>query len=254
MESDFHNWLLVFVRAGAFISILPIFTMLNVPVQLRVAVAAMLAVLVAPTLPPFAPTHLNLFDWVELFFKEIAAGLTIGFVTRMVFFASDFAGQLAANEMGLTMASILDPLNGHPTQAPGMVMFLLTCVLMMSLDMHHWLLTGFQYTYTLLPIGGAHLHEALFANILAHTSKVFLVGLQIAGPLIAASFLAMLLLGFLGRLVPQMNVFSESFGVRIVCGLAVFALTIEISAQHILNYMRRLPEDMMLVAQFLGAS
>ncbi len=94
--------------------------------------------------------------------------------------------------------------------------------------------------------------KSLFTNILDHTSRVFLVGVQIAGPLIAASFLAMLLLGFLGRLVPQMNIFAESFSMRIACGLAVFAFTMEISAQHILNGLRRLPEDMMRVAQFLG--
>ena len=252
MDWDLNNWMLVFVRAGAFLSILPIFTMLNVPVQMRVALAALLAVLVAPTLPPSALTRLELFDWVGLLAREVLCGLLIGFVTRMVFFASDFAGQLVANEMGLNLASVFDPVNARPTQAPGMVMFLLTCVMMMSLDMHHWLLTGFQYTYTLVPIGGAGLREALFGNLLDHTSRVFLVGLQIASPLIAASFLALLLLGFLGRLVPQMNVFAESFTVRITCGLLVFAFTLQISAQHILNGLRRLPHDMMLVAQFLG--
>ena len=244
---------MVFVRAGAFLTILPSFTMLYVPVQMRIALAAMLAVLVAPTLPPFPFTHLALFDWVGLIAREIMCGLLIGFVTRMVFFASDFAGQLIANEMGLTLASVFDPVNARPTQAPGMVMFLLTCVMMMSLDMHHWLLTGFRHTYTVVPIGGAGLHEALFTNILDHTSRVFLVGLQIASPLIAASFLALLLLGFLGRLVPQMNVFAESFVVRVTCGLLVFAFTLQISAQHILNSLHRLPQDMMRVAQFLGA-
>jgi flagellar biosynthesis protein FliR len=103
-----------------------------------------------------------------------------------------------------------------------------------------------------VPIGRAGLREALFVNILEHTSRVFLVGLQIAGPLIAASLLALLLLGFLGRLVPQMNIFAESFSVRITCGLLVFAFTLQISAQHILNGLRRLPQDMMRVAQFLG--
>jgi flagellar biosynthesis protein FliR len=133
-----------------------------------------------------------------------------------------------------------------------MVLFLLTCVMMMSLDMHHWLLTGFQYTYTMVPIGGAGLREALFANVLNHTSRVFLVGLQIASPLIASSMLSLLLLGFLGRLVPQMNIFSESFAIRITCGLLVFAFTLQISAQHILNGLHRLPEDMLRVARFLG--
>jgi flagellar biosynthetic protein FliR len=181
-------------------------------------------------------------------------GLVIGFVTRMIFFATDLAGQLISNEMGLNLASIFDPLNAHPTQAPGMVMLLLTCVLMMTLDMHHWLLTGFQQTYALMPIGGAGLNEGLFVEILNHTSRVFLVGLQIASPLIAASFLALILLGFLGRLVPQMNVFAESFTVRITCGLLVFAFTLQISAQHIINGLHRLPQDMLRIAQFLHAA
>jgi flagellar biosynthesis protein FliR len=252
VDWDLNNWMLVFVRAGAFLTILPIFTMLNVPVQMRIVLAALLAVLVAPTLPPFPITGLSLFGWVGLIVREIGCGLLIGFVTRMVFFASDFAGQLISNEMGLSLASVFDPVNARPTQAPGMVMMLLTSVMMMSLDMHHWLLTGFRHTYTLVPIGGAGLSEALFTNILDHTSRVFVVGLQIAGPLIAASFLALILLGFLGRLVPQMNVFAESFTVRIGCGLLVFALTLQITAQHILNGLHRLPQDMMRVAQFLG--
>jgi len=254
MDGDFNNWLLVFVRAGAFLSILPLFTMLNVPVQVRVVFAAMMALLVAPTLPPFPHHQLVVLDWIGLFAQETICGLVIGFVTRMVFFVADFAGQLISNEMGLSMASVFDPVNGRPTQVPALLMFLLTCVMMMSLDMHHWLLTGFQYTYTLAPIGGTRLQEALFDCILQHTSRVFLVGLQIAGPLIAASFLAMLLLGFLGRLVPQMNIFAESFAIRVACGLSVLALTLEISAQHLLNCLHRLPNDMMRVAQFLHGS
>ena len=252
MPWDFNNWMLVLVRAGAFLGTLPLFTMLNVPVRVRVALAGLLAVLIAPTLPPFALQHLAFLDWLGLFAREALSGLALGFVTRMVFFASDFAGQIMGNEMGLNLAAIVDPLNGRTTQLPSMVMFVLTCMMMMTLDMHHWLLTGFQYTYTLVPIGGVQLHEMLFTNILDHTSRVFVVGVQIAGPMMAASFLAMLLLGFLGRLVPQMNVFAESFTVRIACGLTVFGLTMEISAQHILNGLHRLPEDMMRVAQFLG--
>jgi flagellar biosynthetic protein FliR len=252
MTWDFLNWMLVFVRAGAFFSILPIFTMLNIPVQFRVMMAALLGVLIAPTLPPFPFAQLTLFDWVWLFAREMSYGVLLGFVTRMVFYASDFAGQLVANELGLNLASVFDPSSGQPSQAPAFIMFLLTCIMMMSLDMHHWLITGFQYTYALAPIGGQQLREGLFTLIVDHTARVFLIGLQIAGPLIAASFLVMLLIGFLGRLVPQMNVFAESFSVRLACGLAVLAFTLQISAQHILNCLRRLPEDMIRVAQAMG--
>jgi flagellar biosynthesis protein FliR len=57
----------------------------------------------------------------------------------------------------------------------------------------------------------------------------------------------------LGRAVPQMNVFSESFAFRIMAGLFVFAVTLPLIGQHMANALRRLPDDMMRVAQWLGA-
>src|SRR5208283_3730116 len=109
MDGNLTNWMLVFVRAGAFLSILPIFTMLNVPMQVRLAMAALLAVLIAPTLPPLAVAPAGMLDWIGLYTRETFSGLLLGFITRMVFFTSDFAGQVISNELGLNMASVFDP-------------------------------------------------------------------------------------------------------------------------------------------------
>ena len=50
-----------------------------------------------------------------------------------------------------------------------------------------------------------------------------------------------------------MNVFIESFSFRVLAGLAVFGLSLNLMAQHVVNYLRRLPEDVLRVAQLLGA-
>ena len=73
-------------------------------------------------------------------------------------------------------------------------------------------------------------------------------------PIIAVSFVINLVFSFLGRAVPQMNVFSESFAVRIIAGLSVFGLSLQLMAQHMLNYLRRLPDDILRVAQLLSGS
>jgi flagellar biosynthesis protein FliR len=51
-----------------------------------------------------------------------------------------------------------------------------------------------------------------------------------------------------------MNVFSEMFGFRIVGGLIVFGFTLQLSAQYVSNYLNRLPEDLMNVAQMIGGT
>jgi flagellar biosynthesis protein FliR len=57
----------------------------------------------------------------------------------------------------------------------------------------------------------------------------------------------------LSRAVSQMNVFSESFSFRIAGGLIVFGFTLQLTTQHVLNYLRRLPEDLLRLGQALGA-
>src|SRR5579872_1256506 len=140
MELDFYNWFLVFMRMGAFLLALPFFSAVNFPATLRVALAALAAMLLAPQLPPFAISHLDLLSLFGLIAREIAIGLLFGFFARMVFFAADIGGMIISNELGLSMGSILDPTTGQSEQVPGLILFLLATVTMLSLDLHHGLL------------------------------------------------------------------------------------------------------------------
>jgi flagellar biosynthetic protein FliR len=123
---------------------------------------------------------------------------------------------------------------------------------MFTLDLHHWVLVGFQQTYAVLPIGAAHLNGGLFETVLKHTSRIFVVALQISAPIIAVSFVVTIVFAVLSRSVSQMNVFSESFAFRIAGGLIVFGFTLQLTAQHVLNYLRRLPEDLIQIGQMLA--
>ncbi len=254
MILDFYNWMLIFLRVGAFLMVLPFFSVVNFPVTMRVALSALAALLLAPILPPFALNRLDLIQLVGVMIQEISIGLLLGFISRMVFYAVDFAGNVIARDMGLNMAAVFDPGNTQSEAAPASILFFLAAIVMLTLDLHHWMLMGFERTYTVLPMGGAHLNSALFEMVVAQTGNVFVVGLQIAAPIIASSFVIMLVFNVLGRAVPQMNVFTESFGIRIIGGLIVFGFTLELTAQHVINYLNRLPDDLLAVAQMLGAA
>jgi len=186
--------------------------------------------------------------------SEVLIGLVLGFVSRMVFFAVDFAGGLIAAQMGLTFTPDLDPFTSNESQTPGLILYFLAGMLLFCLDLHHWVIVGFAKSYQALPIGGAQLRELVLIDMIRRTGQVFGIGLQMAAPIIAVSFVITLVFSILGRAVPQMHVFSESFAVRTLVGLAVFGLTLNIMAQHIVNFLRRLPEDVLRVAQLLGGA
>jgi len=252
MEQDFIKWFLVFIRMGAFLFALPFFSATNFPRQMRVALAGLAALLVAPLLPDVSLRHLELLPLVGLLGREIALGLVLGYFARVVFFAADIAGMIIATELGLSMGSVLDPTSRQPEQVPGLILFFLSTVTMLSLDLHHGLLLGFAKTFEVLPLGSGRLSPALFETIVAQTGRIFMVALQISAPVMAVSFCITVFFSIMSRAVPQMNVFAESFGIRIAGGLIVFGFTLQIAAQYIANHLRRLPDDLMGLGQILN--
>ena len=135
---------------------------------------------------------------------------------------------------------------------PATILHWMTLMILFGLDLHHSLLVGFQGSYQLVGIGGATVNKAAFDEVVRLSGHVLMVAAQITAPLVACSFIISMVFALLGRVVPQMNVFSESFPMRAMAGLVVFGLVCTLMAQHLANYMRHIPGDMERVALLMG--
>lgn len=249
---DLLNWLLVFLRASAFIAVFPVFSTTNIPVQIRIALGALVSFLVAPLVPITTMGMSDLWGVIGLGAMEVGCGLLLGFVSRILFYALEFAGGIMATEIGLSMPGGINPITNSQTSEISTILQYMAGVLFLSLNLHHGLLLAFRKSYQFLPIGGGHLGESLLLDVLGRTAHLFWFGVQMSAPVLAVAFIITLVFAVLGRAVPQMNVFSENFSVRLLAGMVVFGLTCQLMAQHIANYLGRLPEDVLRVAQLMG--
>ncbi|MDA1276086.1 MAG: flagellar biosynthetic protein FliR [Verrucomicrobia bacterium] len=249
----FFTWFLVFARAGAFLLIFPLFSGGNVPARLRISLAGMLAILVIPGLQSTVDiSNYQMWQIILLLFKEISTGLYLGLSTRLVFFGVQLAGHFISTEMGLQTSTLITPADSVPVAIPAAVLNMLAIMLFLSLDIHHMLILTFQRTYELLPIGGGVLSNPVFDDLTVRIGKLFLLGVQIAAPLIAVSFLLSVVLMMLGRAVPQMNIFFESFTIRLLSGLIVFGVSIGLASQRIADELRRLPQNLLEAGRLLS--
>ncbi len=253
LNLDIASWLFVFLRVTAVVSVFPVFSAKNFPVRVRVALGALVAFLITPTLPAFNLEGYHFWSIVGVMIREVITGLIIGFVARMVFLMLDMAGNMIATNVGLNMASDVNPFSGVRTEVPGMILFYLGAMLFLNLDLHHHVLLALEQGYTLLPIGQGMMSEAVLGDLLTRTSQLFAVALQMTAPMMAVSFVVMLVFALLGRAVSQINSFFESFAFRVLSGLAVFGLTMSLMSRHIINFLQRLPGDMLEICRLLGA-
>lgn len=179
-------------------------------------------------------------------------GLYLGLSSRIVFYGFHLAGHFVSTEMGLQTSTLITPADSVPVPIPGAVLNMLAIMLFLSLDIHHMLFLAFQRTFDVLPIGSAVIQNAMFQDLTFRAGRMFQLGVLIAAPSIAISFLISIVLMMLGRAVPQMNIFFESFTIRLLTGLIVFGVAIGLASQRIADELRTLPQNMVEAGRLLS--
>jgi flagellar biosynthetic protein FliR len=248
---DVTTWFVIFVRFSAYLLMFPLTAAQSIPVLVRLGFAAISAFVILPMVPVVSLEGVALHKVLGLLFVEVSTGLTLGLLARFLFYGVEIAGSLISTETGLMLSSNFNPITSTFGSAPGALLHWMSIILLLTLNLHHWIIIGLQRSYEIIPAGGAHLSEALLGDVISRASGMFVIALQMTAPILATSFLVTFIFTLLGRAVPQMNVFSESFPVRSIAGLAVFGMTCNLLAQHIVNHLNRIPEDFIRVAQIL---
>ena len=250
---EFLNWTVVFVRAGALMTVFPVFSAQHMPARVRLALAAALAYFAGLGLPAIVFPTDSVLPLIGIIAMEVLVGLLMGFVSRMVFYAIEIVGAIASADVGLAMAQVMNPLSDGQKPVLSTILYYLAAMLWLGFDFHHELMAAFVRSYDFLPIGGASLNENLALGIIARTNGIFRIGLQMAAPIMGVIFVVTLIFAVFSRAVPQMNVFIMSFSAKLFVGMTVFGMTTTLMARHITTYLSDLSEDVLRVVHSLGS-
>jgi flagellar biosynthetic protein FliR len=210
-------WLLA-TRLTGFLMLAPGIQDLQVPKLVRVAVIVWLSCFMTPLVP--APVAFDL-SWIGLataVVLEFLFGLGLGLVTRLVLSALQTGGALMDNDLSLSAAQQLSPSAGISGGVMGRVLMLIGLAFFWASDYLSALLVGIQQSFRVLPLGTVGLTEASLDLMVRLTGEVFAAGLIVAAPIAVLVFIITMALGFLSRSVQQLNVFGESFTLRVVVG------------------------------------
>ena len=222
-----HIWqyLVVLVRIAAIPSALPLIGGRSVPPRIKIGLATLMALAVTPVVTFSLPKNwLEPSNMVIALSAEVFIGLVLGLATRLLMSAVELAGSVMGFQVGFAMAGVLDPVTQVETPVFGQLLTMLATLLYFSVDGHHLVLLALGSSFQLIPPFGAHLSGPLLDSVAEAFQQSFEMGLKLAFPVMAATFLIHVSLGLLGRLVPQMNILMTSFPITISIGLLVLGL------------------------------
>ena len=217
-------WALLLFRFGGLFLIAPVFSAAVVPVRIKTALTVLLSVVLLPVALETMATPLAFTP--ETVMTEVVVGLTIGLGAAVFLGGAEVAGDLMSIQMGLSGASIVDPLSQNQVPVVGQLLSLTTLVLILALDGHLFMVEAVHRSFELIPVGSIADFQANAANAVRIGSSLFLLGLRFAGPVIGALMVGQVALGILARTVPQMNVLMMAFPLQIAVGLFVLAASL----------------------------
>lgn len=221
------SFLLCLVRLSCFFFTAPIFSYPGMPAQYKIGLSCILAYLAAVTLHV---TSIGLNDtFILLILKEALVGLSMGFVTGLFFFAVQMAGSFIDLQMGLSMASVINPESGQQSPLTGQLLYGFMILFLFTVDAHHMLINGVLDSFQTIPIDRLSLGAA--SGDLAHyITQVFLssfaAALQMALPIVGSLFLVDVAVGIVARTVPQLNVFVVGLPLKIGVGFVLLIIVI----------------------------
>ncbi|MFW5885604.1 MAG: flagellar biosynthetic protein FliR [Halanaerobium sp.] len=216
-----YLFFLVFSRYLGMMLLTPIFSSQVILYQVKVLMALALTSIslpIAAGLYPAVYPESNLLVVVEIV-SEASIGLFMGLAVFLVFSAIQLAGQIIDMRMGFRIANVVDPFSGVDSPVIGQLKNIFVTLIFLALNGHLYLIRHLHQSFEIIPPGRVNFSSELWQYFFRRSADMFILAVKIALPIAGAIFFIDIILAFLARSVPQMNLFIIGLPVKIMAGL-----------------------------------
>jgi flagellar biosynthetic protein FliR len=227
---------LVFARLGSALMLLPGIGEVYVAPRLRLVLALGITLvatpLVAPSLPRLPSSTIAL---LLMLGEEIAVGLFLGTIARILLAAVEVAGTVISVNLGLSAALIFNPMLQQQESITGAFYSVAGVLIIFLADLHHPMLRALVSSYGVFQ-PGVLFQWADFSDAVARAvTESFKIGVEMAAPFMIIGTIFYIAVGMISRLTPQLQILFVVQPLQIVAGLVAFALLLATGLQWFLE-------------------
>ncbi len=219
--------LVLFRLAGLFVAA-PLLTSVVLPMKVKALLATAMAAAVYPVIRPHlhCPEGVDVVGLVPLMLGEGLVGLTIGAIAAIPILSMELAGVVMGQSIGFGLARVYNPESDVDTDLLGQMLFYVAMGVFLAAGGLEQLFGGLMRSFERVPAGGVAASSVPLDLFLAVLTSGFDLGLRVALPVVAMTLLLVIVLGVIGKTMPQLNIMTVGFTIKILAGLATFAFSV----------------------------
>ncbi len=223
------DFLLVMLRVSALIISSPLFGRTTLPRTIKVGFCLALSYMFFVAYPQSVNfSGITLLGYAALCAKEMLFGLILAFCTNLYFTLTFTAGHIIDMQVGFGMVNVLDPQSNLQVPLTGNLLNLVLLMCFFAVNGHHKLFTLVGSSLLLVPAGQVGVSATLLARAAVEAfAQAFLLGVQVAMPVIAGAMVLEAVLGVMIRTVPQLNMYVAGLPIKIILGLMLIMLLMQ---------------------------
>lgn len=229
-------FVVVFTRMGGLMAAAPLFSTYPIPNQVKAWFMATVTFIIFPFVMAKVgfQTPTSMPELMVILLKEFMIGYIIGFIANLLFVGVEMAAELISMQMGLTAAQALNPTTGTNSPILSQAYTLMAAMIFLSLHAHQWLFSAVYQSFSAIPPGyGFVINGTIVKEIIYMTGQIFPIALGIAMPIFAVLLISDVLLGFVSKMMPQMNIFMVAMPLKVYLGIMLTIMFLQPMYEHI---------------------
>ena len=237
LAGSIFAFILVFVRFGTALMIMPGIGDSFVSEKVRLLIALSISFALFPALSDKIPYPIpGTFMLFSLVVMEFIIGMFMGTIARIFMAALDTAGMTISIMSGLGNAQVFNPSLATQGSLIGAFMTIVGVVMLFVTNMHHLMILGLFESYELFPVGAVPDTGSMAELMARAVGTAFVTGVQIAMPFVVMTLLIYVGMGVLSRLMPQIQVFILALPIQILIALILLSLVLSTAVMYWLKF------------------
>lgn len=227
---------LVFARLGSALMLLPGIGEVYVAPRLRLVLALGITLVATPLVAPALPRlPASMIQLLLMLGGEIAIGLFLGTIARILLAAVEVAGTLISINLGLSAALVFNPMLQQQESVTSAFYSVAGVLIIFLADLHHPMLRALVSSYGVFE-PGAFFQWGDFSDAVARAvTESFKIGVEMAAPFMIIGTIFYVGVGLISRLTPQLQILFVIQPLQIVAGLFAFGLLLATGMQWFLE-------------------